>query len=540
MPGGGLIVLVSYGAQNTILSGNPQFTYFYKNFRRYSHFSQESVTIALEGQNELFYDRPIQLRVKIQRVADLLSDLYFTFRVPDIYCKDVSVAVPPYNQRQARYTDSPNPNTAKQFNFQWVRYLGAHIIQHASFHVGGQKIQEFDSDYIIAKAHADLDQDEFAKWQRLIGDIRELNDPANGIYAGIDGNNPPNRGYPIVVSDGTNSQQANNPSIPGQDIHVPLPFWFTQSFTNALPLVALQSHECEIQLTLRPIQELYTILDVNGYRVAPGYKVNTTASDLSGNKPAYMDVSGPSGQADGIFNLFTVDFGYTPPVLPTWFLNPRIQCTFTYLTDDERNTFASQPLSYLMYQTTRYSFPGMYNRQILDLETHNPVNRILFVPRRSDSLQYKNDVLNWTNWWNYPAQPFKKASAIATNKISSGLIQPATQIQIIRNLRILLDGNEAQEEKPTDYFTKITPWRYENGGAAKEAAYLPVYSFSLESPSTQPTGSLNTSRVRVFQVEVDPWPLSQNTNYVYDLAVYVENINWFEVASGMGGLKWAL
>jgi hypothetical protein len=103
-----------------------------------------------------------------------------------------------------------------------------------------------------------------------------------------------------------------------------------------------------------------------------------------------------------------------------------------------------------------------------------------------------------------------------------------------------LDGNEAQEEKPTDYFTKITPWRYENGGAAKEAAYLPVYSFSLESPSSQPTGSLNTSRVRVFQVEVDPWPLSQNTNYVYNLGVYVENINWFEVASGMGGLKWAL
>ena len=529
MPGGGLIVLVSYGAQNTILSGNPQFTYFYKNFRRYSHFSQESVTIALEGQNELFYDRPIQLRVKIQRVADLLSDIYFTFRVPDIYCKDVSVPVGVYDQ---------TPRGSAQFNFQWVRYLGAHIIQNAAFYVGGQKIQEFDSDYIIAKAHSDLDQDEFAKWQRLIGDVRELNDPANGIYAGMDGSTPPNKGYPIVVSDGTAGQQANNPSIPAQDIHVPLPFWFTQSFANSLPLVALQSHECEIQLTLRPIQELYTILDVNGYRVAPGYEVNTAVSDLPGNKPAYKDKAGPSGQPDGVFNLFAVDFGYTPPILQSWFLNPRLQCTFTYLTDDERKTFASQPLSYLIYQTTRYAFPGIYNRQILDLETHNPVNRILFVPRRSDSLPYRNDVLNWTNWWNYPVQPFKKASSVTA--ISSGLLQPATQVNIIRNLRILLDGNEAQEEKPTDYFTKITPWRNEIGGAAKEAAFLPVYSFSLETPSAQPSGSVNTSRVRVFQVEVDPWPLPQNTNYVYDLGVYVENINWFEVASGMGGLKWAL
>jgi hypothetical protein len=141
----------------------------------------------------------------------------------------------------------------------------------------------------------------------------------------MDGSTPPNKGYPIVVSDGTTGQQANNPSIPGQDIHVPLPFWFTQSFANSLPLVALQSHECEIQLTLRPIQELYTILDVNGYRVAPGYEVNTAVSDLTGNKPVYKDKSGPSGQPDGVFNLFAVDFGYTPPTLQSWFLNPTLQ-----------------------------------------------------------------------------------------------------------------------------------------------------------------------------------------------------------------------
>ena len=71
MAGGGLLALVAYGAQNVLLSGNPQMTYFYKAFKRYSHFAMESITIPLEGPNELSFDQPVQLRAKIHnhRVA---------------------------------------------------------------------------------------------------------------------------------------------------------------------------------------------------------------------------------------------------------------------------------------------------------------------------------------------------------------------------------------------------------------------------------------------------------------------------------------
>ena len=532
MPGGGLIPLVAYGAQNTLLSGNPDFTYFYKSYKKYSHFSQESVTIPLEGPNELSFTNPIQLRVKIQRIADLLSDMYLTFWIPDIYCKDVTSTTGLYNPGTARSSSD------KQFNFAWVRNLGAHIIRSAAFYVGGQKIQEFDSEYIIAKAHTDLDQDELYKWRILVGDVPELYDPAKGIYKGKSGNGL-TTGYPLVVSDGDpTKQQTNRPSISGQDITVPIPFWFCQSFANSLPLVALQSHDCEVQFTLRSIQELYTILDVNGYRVAPGYQVSTTNSDLPGNQPIYGGATGANDMTDGTFSLFAVDYGYSPPTINSWFFNPRIQCTFTYLTGDEQKIFATQPLSYLIYQTTAYTFPGLYTRQVLELDTHNPVNRILFVPRRSDSLQYKNDVANYTNWWNWPEQPFLPAGGVT--KVSSGKLQTARQDQIIRTLRIILDGNEIQEEKPVEYFTKVVPWRNVGGGCSLESSYLPIFSFQLESPSTQPSGSVNTSRVRLFQVEVDPYPLPQPTSYVYNLNIYVENINWFEVASGMGGLKWAL
>ena len=532
MPGGGIVPLIAYGAQNTLLSGNPDFTYFYKTYKKYSHFSQESITIPLEGPNELSFTNPIKLRAKIQRSADLASDLYLTVRLPDIYCKDVASSNFYYQ-----------PGRSNQFNFRWARFIGAQMIQNVGFYVGGQKIQEFDSEYIIAKAYSDLDQDAFLKWQRTIGDVKELYDPTHGIYAGKNPNGT-QTGYPLVVSDGTTTQQNNNPSIPGQDLNIPIPFWFCQNFANSLPLIALQYHDCEVQFTLKPIQELFQIQDPNVSNVylGPGNQLGPL-SDLSGNLPAYIPaMNSVTGAIDGAFNQFAVDFGYSPPALNTWFLNPRIQVTYTYLTDDERKVFASQPLSYILYQSTPYIFPGIYNSQLLEVQTHNPINRFFFVPRRSDTLQYKNDITNFTNWWNFPSQPFiANAGAVASGAISSGTIQIARQDSIIRHIRILMDGNEIQEQKPVEYFTKVVPWRNLRGGSVQyETNYLPLFSFELESPNIQPSGSVNTSRVRLVQIEVDIWPLPQPTTYLYNLNIYAENINWFEVASGMGGLKWSL
>jgi hypothetical protein len=84
MAGGGLLALVAYGSQNVLLSGNPQITYFYKAFKRYSHFAMESITIPLEGPNELSFDQPVQLRAKIPRYGDLLSDLVLSFTIPGV------------------------------------------------------------------------------------------------------------------------------------------------------------------------------------------------------------------------------------------------------------------------------------------------------------------------------------------------------------------------------------------------------------------------------------------------------------------------
>ena len=109
MAGGGLYALVAYGTQNVILSGNPQMTYFYKAFKRYTHFAMENITIPLEGPNELGFDTTVDLRAKIPRYGDLLSDLVFSFHVPDIYSK----YVPPESKKIGGTVANPVYRTAQ-------------------------------------------------------------------------------------------------------------------------------------------------------------------------------------------------------------------------------------------------------------------------------------------------------------------------------------------------------------------------------------------------------------------------------------------
>lgn len=515
MTGGGILALVAYGAQNVILSGNPQMTFWYKAFRRYSHFATENVSKALEGSNELFFDKSIQLRTKIDRVGDLLSDLYFTFRIPDIFSKYLT----------------PTASRSSQFQFQWSRYIGAAIIQNVQFSVGGQKIQEFDGTYLLAKAMADYTADEFEKWRILVGDTEELTNPEKGVYAG--GLNA--TGYPSVFFNKSATTQVNRPSIFGQDIHVPLGFWFSEHSSKALPLVGLQYHDCEIQITLNPLERLYTYLDISGYRVSPNNRMVAPVSSIRMNTPDYATFQDLSGE----IRNFLTDFSVSPPINNQLFINPRIQSTYVYLPAEEQKVFATSPLSYLINQITAFPFPGLYTRQILDIEAHGPVSRMLFVPRRSDWLS-RNDFANFTNWWNFPYPPFSPTPGLSqmnTSAFSSGLLVPTGQMDILRSLRVLANGNEIQEQKAIDYFTKITPWKNLSGNPKM---LLPVYSFAIHSPGTQPSGSINTSRITNFQVEVDVYPLPTGTTYTYDLVIYVENLNFFEVASGMGGLKYAL
>jgi hypothetical protein len=507
---GGLLQLTYYGSQNVILSGNPDMTYFYKTFKKYTHFSQEIRSKIMDGPTDYPYDAPIQIRTKIDRVGDLLSDVVFSFQLPAIYSKY-------------------RPQTVQQ-EFQWVRAVGAAAIQSVSITVGPNKIQEFTGEYLMARALLDYPADSFAKWQQLVGDIPTLTNPAEGEYGFKSATTAE---YPTVYQDSRTGlgAQTNVPSIPATTVYVPIPFWFTEQ-GQALPLVGLQYYEVYVNITLAPSQNLYTTLDMGGTRMAPGYSMLSTAPY---NTPPFTNIT----DSDTQIRNFLTDVGTAPPPLNTWAAAPTLHSTFVFLPDTERTIFATTPVMYLLRQVTLVPFPEIIASQLLDLEIHNPITRLVILPRRSDALFYRNDYLNFTNWWSWPNRP-KNTTHDVTNFIrdtASGVVIPASQLDIIQTLRVIADGNEVQEVKPAKFFTEITPFRTLSGGADRK---IPVYSFELTSPGFQPSGSLNASRIHKFQIDLGVYPLPTASTYIYSLNVYVENLNFFVVESGMGDIKYAL
>lgn len=514
---------VTYGSQNVLLSANPDMTYFYKVFRKYTHYAEESFSIPFDGPNELKWDQTIQIRAKLPRYTDLVRDMYFVFTLPDIYSKFVASRQP------------------YQYNFAWAEYVGCHIIQSVAVFIGGQKVQEFDGSYIVSKANLDMSNTELAKFKDLVGQVPEMYDPASGQYTGGLSTASVQGSYPTVYKNPTVTAQLNRPSIMGRDLYIPLPFWFTQDPSLALPLCALQLQEVELQIVLRPIRELYTINDPSGYPVAPGYRMNATPADYQNNVPSYiLDPVYDLSTNNFYINNFLTDIDVALPPKNELPYNPRLFCTYVYLTDEERSVFATNELKYLLYQVNWYNFPAEFKRNFLQLEIHNPITRLLIVPRRSDSAMYRNATFNYTNWVNPRRPPFvatPSGTPLINTYATSGLLVPQGQKEIVRELRVICDGNEIQDSRPGGYFSRLVPYKYYDG--SNEVQVVP-YPFSLNHSPTQPSGSINASRIKTFEVDLYPYQLPTNTSYVYDITIYVESINWVVIASGTGGLKYAV
>ena len=539
MPGG-LIALVSFGKQNIVVNGNPQITYFYKSFKRHSHFSEENITIPLDGPQELTMDMPIRVRAKVQRFADLVRNISLSVRIPDMYSKIYGGRAP--------------------HEFKWVHQLGAQMIQSVAIYVGGSKIQEFTGEWLAIRAQLDYNADHYNKWQVLTGDTPQLNDPAKGLYAGkpYTGAAYPNiqQGdtYPNVlpVYDADHNPvlpQANNPSVPGQYLLIPLPFWFSEGLGNALPLIALEYHEVEIQITFQPLRNIYTVTDLSGFPVRYGYQnasFPTSATNPNAElfNASYTSSSDMSGNPQNFF----VDYGVTTPMTEYYNLQPTLQVSYVYLNDDERKFFASQPLSYISTQIQEFDFQGITSRTKFDLDAHNMVRRMIWFARRSDAITYRNDYLNCTNWKYADRQPLQYGldPTGAMNTGSSGILLPGLQREILQSARILCMGNEIFEEKPAQYFTNQQPFDNLmgaiNGQIGKDSiGPLYVYSFAAKgSDLLQPSGSLNVSVINNFQLEVNPFPLPPFPDYDYDFTIYVESVNFVVITSGMGSLMFAI
>jgi len=183
-----LVELVSVGAQDAYIKGDPQVSFFRQNFKRHTNFALKPERLdyigSFSGGNEVV--------IPIKSKGDLLSY---------IWIESPGIAIP----------GNSGDNTGL--------YHQDAAPTEFSLYIGGQEVVRLDSMFIQG-VHNVLYQENQARASTSfsLGELKQ-------------------------------SATTDNNNIAG---HYRIPFFFSEDWTKALPLVAMQYHEVELRIKCRP------------------------------------------------------------------------------------------------------------------------------------------------------------------------------------------------------------------------------------------------------------------------------------------------
>lgn len=558
---GGLLNLVSQGNQNILLNGNPSKTFWKSTYKKYTNFGKQNFRLDFEGSPILNLTSESVFKFKVKRYADLLMDCYLSFNLPNIWS-------PIYPPREIENEDGSIGYTKwAPYEFKWIDNIGALLISKITITCGNQKLQEFSGQYLLSVVQRDFPEKKQELFNRMIGNIPSIVDPANA---------PPYvNSYPSAYY--TDSPAGAEPSISGRTLMIPLNAWFNLKSQMAFPLVALQYNELTINITIRPVNELFRIRDVMDYindfpYVAPNFnqfymqmhRFLQTPPDAQLGIDSYVDER----------NLWDADI--------------HLNCTYCFLSNDESTVFAKNEQKYLFKQVYEKPYYNVTGSNKVRLDSLGMVSSWMFFFRRSDA-NLRNEWCNYTNWpYNYKPSPGNLAPTVGptvnpnpsgkqayigpgantdgqlTGYLISGVYNPQNIKNILITLGILCDGDYRENLLPHTVFNYVEKY-VRTGAGAPDGLYC--YNFCLDtSPfDLQPSGAMNMSRFTNIEFEFvtitppfDPYaqvmtvcddetgeviginkPTWRIYDYNFDLYVFEERINMINFVGGNAGLVYA-
>jgi hypothetical protein len=271
----------------------------------------------------------------------------------------------------------------------------------------------------------------------------------------------------------------------------------------ALPLVSMQNSDVFINVYFRPLNQMYTIIDVDPSNTTTyGQRVRSTNKKYSSTNP-----SSPYDSIGRFLSPPNIDGTSSNPALSTFFPDPYLEGNFIYLTEMEMAQLANADQTFLVKTVTFTPKNGQYggNSDVL-IPFFNLVTRIVWVAQRSDKV-LANQWDNYTNWDNPNRAPFTTNgttndafSAITNSTETQTFLYSSGQLQIssvyprdpITNGQLLLDGKERFSIKPTPYFSLIQMYKHTTGDAPQIPGVY-MYSFALNNDLYQPSGAINGS-----------------------------------------------
>jgi hypothetical protein len=448
--GGGLLQLVATGKQDAFLTGNPQLTFFRMVYRRHTNYAIESQPMYFDGTGN-FGQRVSCL---IPRRGDLLGRIYLDVTLPAIFDT---------NGNPLSYTNS----------------IGHALIQEVSLEIGEQEIDKQTGEWMEIWTEMSTPATQRDALNQMIG-RQPLYDTINII-----------------------------PGPNGLQLLIPLQFFFCNNPGLYLPLIALQYTPIRINITLRPLQQLFW--------------VSPPAGDQSTWNPA-----------------LNVKASCTTPIT-----NMMMWGEYVYLDVEERRLFVSSTHEYLIEQvqyTPPYPLTVNQTNATVSVEFNHPIKEFLFVIQR-DQMANRNE------WFNYSSLAVNESTLQAPGTSVIGMFTPL-RTDLLASATLQLDGYDRFMSRNATYFRLQQP--YDHHTTTPIDAYIYNYSFALRPEDIQPTGSMNASRIDsiIWQIQMNPDlthpmpvngnPLSYPARGNCHIVVYGHNYNVFRVINGFGGLLFTI
>lgn len=359
--GGTITELIAVGAADKYLTSDPTITFWRFRYSKYTNFAMESIEQPFTSTVAFGSD----VQVTLNRTGDLVFYQYVVIDLPgiravsggDSTCGVSSTNFPCFSNDNSPMgacdpcgDESPedrgccNSNSAQESPVDdflgsedlctglagpWAHYtnaIGQFLIRRACLVIGGQVIDTLYNDFMFM-------------WEELAGKVgARLTEMIGKRYTRVQ-----------LIAD----------SFYDRRLWVPLPFSYTQTSGNALPLVSLQFHGVQISVCFEQLQRCVIQSDCSALVLKTRDCTPLVAQDLSA----------------------------------------RLESTYIYLDIQERDRFAVGAFEQLVTQVQMYVTNTRIDTVRLQLNFNHPVIELIWAVRRKCQ-EAKNNHFNYAGKWN--------------------------------------------------------------------------------------------------------------------------------------------
>ena len=264
-----------------------------------------------------------------------------------------------------------------------------------------------------------------------------------------------------------------------QRLYVPLPWFFTTSSGNALPLVSLQFHDVRIEITWNSIAD--AICNSSGLTGKGTITIHEDPDAATLVSHVLRTVVRPledsmNSRKYGALSVWGDGTNDSNSTLPSAIQNSDVKCQlevcYVFLGKQERQRFAEGSFEMLINEVQRISpLTGQQSTSIeASLDFNHAVFNLMWAVR-----QAYHEQLN--NWFSY-----------------GGLVEPLTSMTLdpVQTVMIKLNNQDRLNVTEGRYYRLVVPHAH---AARIPSQFVYSYSFGLNPGDQQPSGSCNFSRI---------------------------------------------